>query len=1026
MRYFRYLAGVYILVWIIQRIPVETKQVNMKIIPQRPVVYKVSKIDQTTHKTAQVLTRSKRQSEHQVRYEHYHKHSADTLIRKPVLKPEYGTLFDHMGYIMHGVQRRYLFVAVDLPKVQDLLHDPPPPPDCLQLPRTDTGNQGDYIPPQNTPPPTPLHIEVCYNYVTVYQDIMNEIGKTKKDIEHIIKHQMPAMLPNKIIQTMKGPAVRLPDQTLWYSQYAKNITRQRRKRAFLAAAPFILSAVQTLGGLALKTANTVIAHKRTKQMMKAMQVLQANQNLMMDRTLLLENRTLTLTRTTFKSIQTLNERMDSYDESLDTLNDAFTEYLTNIQENAMSIRVLNKYITAYLQVLRKYQRFYTEYKLQISQFMTALDVLSTGHLTHPIVNPAKLARLEHKVASDIKAEHPHYAPVFENIYQYYADDQVTFTNTPDQLLLQIPIYFRLLAQKLLQLFSITTVPVPMDQDTIEGKSSKYTQIQPDYPFMAVNSEQYFPITQSQLGLCNKIGLVYYCENAFLQRHRSLPSCTTTLYYEPTSKEVVKHCNVTYYENVPLDPGLLDGGNQLVLSNLPRPWTLHCPPDDHPIPMKYSTYRIINRTEFCDCSLAAGPYFIGQTALDCDNNNMAEDGVFTTYYTYNQVLFDHLTMLYNITVAKLQDVSTLLTGIPQVSLPSVKFREQKQERKVLQTRTNETTCELKQLLRLMMTDDQEYYYRSNAAYEQSQHDFATFMKEAERWEIAHVVLSFLTTILWVGAILTCICHKRIVEAAILSLDELPSLYKVPRAEAATLPPFTLHTLPPFTLGPAEQPPTNKSGTIISYILWGIIILVTVIIITLLLYRKCKYRSSKWRILFPWYPRPTARRGLLSCDIFLEVVNLRTNMTTWAYFCTTTASPTQLRYIGNIRPDNIAIFHACGCLRYMSVNWDEIQLYVGENGDVIDIPKKGSLSLWTHNKLNAIETHDPHKIRLLGRALDHIFEIRKIEIPNTQPTAPRTTHHEAAAYGHHTAEPNPDIKIHHAIKHQSPAPPPYTGL
>ena len=39
---------------------------------------------------------------------------------QPVLKAEYGTLFQHHGNILQNLQRKYLVVAIDLPKISDL------------------------------------------------------------------------------------------------------------------------------------------------------------------------------------------------------------------------------------------------------------------------------------------------------------------------------------------------------------------------------------------------------------------------------------------------------------------------------------------------------------------------------------------------------------------------------------------------------------------------------------------------------------------------------------------------------------------------------------------------------------------------------------------------------------------------------------------------------------------------------------------------------------------------------------------
>ena len=57
--------------------------------------------------------------------------SIDPLqIIDPVIQPEYGMLFEHQGYLMLGLQILYLFIAIKLPRVTDLLHDHPLMPHC--------------------------------------------------------------------------------------------------------------------------------------------------------------------------------------------------------------------------------------------------------------------------------------------------------------------------------------------------------------------------------------------------------------------------------------------------------------------------------------------------------------------------------------------------------------------------------------------------------------------------------------------------------------------------------------------------------------------------------------------------------------------------------------------------------------------------------------------------------------------------------------------------------------------------------
>ena len=51
-------------------------------------------------------------------------------IPKPILRPEYEALFEYHSYLIQGLHRIYLFVALKLLKEYNLILDPPSPWDC--------------------------------------------------------------------------------------------------------------------------------------------------------------------------------------------------------------------------------------------------------------------------------------------------------------------------------------------------------------------------------------------------------------------------------------------------------------------------------------------------------------------------------------------------------------------------------------------------------------------------------------------------------------------------------------------------------------------------------------------------------------------------------------------------------------------------------------------------------------------------------------------------------------------------------
>ena len=73
------------------------------------------------------------------------------------------------------------------------------------------------------------------------------------------------------------------------------------------------------------------------------------------------------------------------------------------------------------------------------------------------------------IEDDLEDTAPEYEPVFTNVYQYCGNSLASFTNTIDDLLLQLPILIKLKVQVPMSLFSIEMVPIPLDTETYLGE-----------------------------------------------------------------------------------------------------------------------------------------------------------------------------------------------------------------------------------------------------------------------------------------------------------------------------------------------------------------------------------------------------------------------------------------------------------------------------------------------------------------------------------------------------------------------------
>ena len=201
----------------------------------------------------------------------------------------------------------------------------------------------------------------------------------------------------------------------------------------------------------------------------------------------------------------------------------------------------------------------------------------------------------------------------------------------------------------MSLFSIETVPVPLDAETYIGDKREYTQIILETEYIALTDNNYVPLTEVQVSLCSKIGYTYYCEYAHLLKKCTKHTCMSALYYDQESEIKANQCKtIVTFDNTP-ESKILDASNILILSNSQKPWTIACKDVSRVFEIEYSTYCILNRSELCECSLTAGNYLLSQTDTNCGDMPEARDGYFTTNYAFNKIILDIITVKFDIQV-----------------------------------------------------------------------------------------------------------------------------------------------------------------------------------------------------------------------------------------------------------------------------------------------------------------------------------------------------------------------------------------
>ena len=78
--------------------------------------------------------------------------------------------------------------------------------------------------------------------------------------------------------------------------------------------------------------------------------------------------------------------------------------------------------------------------------MIGIENLNSGYLMHRILDPQVLSKYLENIKDNLEDTAPEYEPVFSNVYKYYGNSLASFTNTIDDLLLQLPIVIKLKVQ----------------------------------------------------------------------------------------------------------------------------------------------------------------------------------------------------------------------------------------------------------------------------------------------------------------------------------------------------------------------------------------------------------------------------------------------------------------------------------------------------------------------------------------------------------------------------------------------------
>ena len=241
-------------------------------------------------------------------------------------------------------------------------------------------------------------------------------------------------------------------------------------------------------------------------------------------------------------------------------------------------------------------------------------------------------------------------------------------------------------------------------------------------------------------------------------------------------------------------------------------TIVCKDVSRVFEIEYSTYRILNRSELCECSLTAGNYLLSQTDTNCGDMPEARDGNFTTCYAFNKIILDVITVKFDIQVDdRTITQSTLLhDDIPGYNLLTLEFvlpPVNDDEDFILEEENPEIYVHLENILVHMINAQDIAIFKSQKDYIRNKQKLSEYIyvHYAQMWQVLLVIFSYAAftcdIILVITLIVFFLRYQKMMQAMLMAFITMNmSNSGIPSAKANPI----SRTFPPlFTIKISEE-------------------------------------------------------------------------------------------------------------------------------------------------------------------------------------------------------------------------------
>ena len=216
----------------------------------------------------------------------------------------------------------------------------------------------------------------------------------------------------------------------------------------------IIQGKSAIGGMMIKGINALVDAKRASSFNNAIKLVNENVQITHDQLITLENRTAMMAKAIIAVLKDFKQQINNTNDRLtrqyrmmtrahERYKRLFRQTHKTFQIHYLALLMFKDYIMILVGTLQRIHRQYIRYESALDDTSIGIEHLNSGYLTHCILDPKILAKYLEAVKDDLEETAPEFEPIFTYVYQYYGNSLISFTNTIDDLLLQLLILIKL-------------------------------------------------------------------------------------------------------------------------------------------------------------------------------------------------------------------------------------------------------------------------------------------------------------------------------------------------------------------------------------------------------------------------------------------------------------------------------------------------------------------------------------------------------------------------------------------------------